>query len=181
MAGVLLIVGSVIFFVGAAIGVPGVFTEADAQQRLRMLTAHLTMWRIAQPLYGLGPIVVAVGVGLLAAVALGRGARVMFGAGCVVMAIGALAWSWSLYLRGTRVTEFARGTLPGWPFAIYVLLTIVGLALVGLGLLAGRFPTWLGWLALSADVLFLVAYLWFKDIPPFVFYLLLLLVGAVIV
>ena len=29
--GVLLIVGSVVFFVGAAIGVPGVFTQTDPQ------------------------------------------------------------------------------------------------------------------------------------------------------
>jgi hypothetical protein len=181
MAGVLLIAGSVIFLAGAAIGVPGVFTEADPQQRLRMLTAHLTMWRIAQPLYGLGPILVAVGVGYLAAAAQGRGTRAVFAASCAALAIGALAWTWSLYLRGTRVAEFARGTLPSWPFAIYVLLTIAGLALLGLGLLAGRFPTWLGWVALGADVLFLIGYLWFKDIPPFVFYLLLLLVGVVIV
>lgn len=181
MAAVLLIAGSVIFFAGAATAVPGVFTEPDPEQRLRMLTAHLTMWRIGQPLYGLGPIVVAVGVGYLAAAAQGRGTRVVLGASCVALAIGALAWTWSLYLRGTRVAEFARGTLPGWPFAVYVLLTIGGLALLGLGLLAGAFPAWLGWLVLAADLLFLVGYLWFKDIPPFVFYLLLVLVGVIVI
>jgi hypothetical protein len=181
VAGILLITGSVIFFAGAAIGVPGVFTQADPQQRLSMLTAHLTMWRIAQPLYGLGPIVVAVGVGYLAAAAQGRGTRAVLVCSCAALAIGALAWTWSLYLRGTRVSEFAQGTLPGWPFAMYVLLTIGGLALLGYGLLAGGFPAWPGWLALGADVLFLVGYLWFKDIPPFVFYLLLLLIGVVVV
>jgi hypothetical protein len=45
------------------------------------------------------------------------------------------------------------------------------------GLLAGGFPAWLGWLTLGADLLFLAGYLWLGDIPPFVFYLLLLLVG----
>jgi hypothetical protein len=180
MAGILLIAGSVIFLAGAAIGVPGVFTESDPQQLLRMLTAHLTMWRIAQPLYGLGPIVAAVGAGYLTAAAQGRGTRALFGASCVALAIGALAWTCSLYLRGTRVAEFAHGSLPSWPFVTYVLLTIGGLALLGLGLLAGGFPTWLGWLILGADVLFLVGYLWLKDIPPFVFYLLLLLTGVVL-
>jgi hypothetical protein len=34
----------------------------------------------------------------------------------------------------------AFGTLPGWPFATYLLLTIGGLALLGVGLLAARFP-----------------------------------------
>jgi hypothetical protein len=60
------------------------------------------------------------------------------------------------------------------------MLTIGGLALLGVGLLAGRFPLWLGWLTLGTDVVFLAGYLWFKDIPPFVFYLLLLLVGLVV-
>jgi hypothetical protein len=55
-----------------------------------------------------------------------------------------------------------------------VLLTIGGLALLGAGLLAGRFPAWLGRLTLGADLIFLAGYLWLKDIPPFVFYLLLL-------
>jgi hypothetical protein len=104
-----------------------------------------------------------------------------FAAACLALVVGALAWAWSLYLRGIRVSEFAFGTLPGWPFATYVLLTIGGLALLGVGLLAGRFPVWLGWLTLGADIVFLAGYLWFKDIPPFVFYLLFLLVGLVVV
>jgi hypothetical protein len=175
--GVLLIVGSVVFGVGAAIGVPQIFTEADPQARLRLLTEHLGMWRAAQPLCGLGPVIAAAGVGYLAAIAPTRGTRATFAAACLTMAVGALAWAWSLYLRGIRVSEFALGRLPGWPFATYVLLTIGGLALLGTGLLAGRFPVWLGWLTLSADLIFLAGYLWFKDLPPFVFYLLLLLVG----
>jgi len=101
-------------------------------------------------------------------------------AACAALAIGALAWEWSLYLRGTHVSEFAFGTLPGWPFATYVLLTIGGIALLALGLLIGDSPSWLGWTTLGADVVFLAGYLRFKDIPPFVFYLLLVLVGLAV-
>jgi hypothetical protein len=178
--GLLLIAGSVVFVAGAAMGVPRVFTEPDPQARLRLLTEHLGMWRAAQPLYGLGPIIAAAGVGYLAAGAPTRATQAMFAAACLGLAVGSLAWAWSLYLRGTRVAEFAFGTLPGWPFATYVLLTIGGLALLGAGLLAGGFPAWLGWLTLGADLIFLAGFLWFKDIPPFVFYLLLLLVGVVV-
>jgi hypothetical protein len=80
---------------------------------------------------------------------------------------------------GSQRSRF--GTLAGWPFATYVLLTIGGLALLAIGLLSGNIPGWLGWLTLGADVVLLAGYLWFKDIPPFVFYLLLLVVGLVVV
>jgi hypothetical protein len=62
--------------------------------------------------------------------------------------------------------DFALGNLPWWPFATYVLLTIGGLAPLGIGLLAGDYAAWLGWLVLAADVLFLGLYLAMRDIPP---------------
>jgi hypothetical protein len=171
-----LIVGSTVFGIGAAIGVPGVFTQRDPQVRLRMLTERLRAWQIAQPLYGAGPVIAAAGVAFLAAASHER-SRAVLAASCAALAVGALAWGWSLYLRGTRFSEFAFGTLPSWPLATYVLLTIGGIALLALGLLIGDFRTWLGWLTLGTDVVFLVAYLRFSDIPPFVFYVLLTLVG----
>lgn len=173
--GILLIIGSVVFLTGAAIGVPGVFTQRDPQVRLRMLTERLRAWQVAQPLYSAGPLIAAAGVAFLAAASDDR-SRAALAAASVALATGALAWGWSCYLRGTRVSEFALGTLPGWPFATYVLLTIGGIALLALGLLIGDFATWVGWVTLGADVVFLAGYLRFKDIPPFVFYLLLTLV-----
>ena len=177
IGGVLLIVGSVVFFVGAAIGVPAVFTQTDPQVRLRMLTERRRAWQVAQPLYGVGPGIATAGVGVLAASS-GRGAGAVLAASCGTFAVGALAWWWSLFLRGTRVSDFAFGELPSWPFATYVLFTIAGIALLGLGLLIGEFPTWLGWVTLAADVVFLAGYLRFGDIPPFVFYALLTVVGV---
>lgn len=181
IAGVLLIVGSAIFLAGAAVGVPKVFTVREPRARLRLLQQHPVRWRAAQPLYGLGPLTTAVGTGFLAAGAAGAGTGTAFWAACLALAIGALAWSRSLYLRGTRISEFAFGTLPGWPFATYVLLTIAGLALLGIALVTGGYPAWLGWFTIGAGIVFLIGYLRFKDIPPFVFYLLLILDGGVLV
>jgi hypothetical protein len=179
VAGVLLIVGSLVFCVSAAVGVPRVFGERDPEARLRMLEEHIGWWRAAQPLYVAGPLIASVGVGVLAGGTEG-GARVWFGASCAVLLAGVLAWSRSVYLRATRVPEFAYGTLPGWPFRSYVLLTNAGLALLGIGLLVGDFPAWTGWLSLGADAVFLGAYLRFGDVPPFVFYLLLIVVGVAV-
>jgi hypothetical protein len=72
---------------------------------------------MAQPLYGLGPIIAAAGVGYLAADAPDQGTRTIFAAACLELAIGALAWAWLLYQRSTRISEFAFGTLASWPFA----------------------------------------------------------------
>lgn len=143
-SGILLIVGSLVFMIGAAVGVPGVFTQRDPQTRLRMVTEQRRSWRIAQPLYGLGAIIAAAGIGSLAAETSGGRAKTALAVACLALAIGATAWGWSLYLRGTRIAEFAFGTLPGWPFATYVLLTIGGLALLGIGLVVGDFAVWLG-------------------------------------
>jgi hypothetical protein len=144
-----------------------------------MLTERLRAWQVAQPLYGIGPVIAAAGVAFLADRSDGGG-RAVLAASCAALAIGAAAWGWSVYMRGTRVSEFAFGTLPAWPFTTYVLMTIGGIALLALGLLVGDFRAWLGWLTLSIDVVFLATYLRFKDIPPFVFYLLLTLVGAAV-
>jgi hypothetical protein len=179
VGGILLIVGSIVFLIGAAVGVPRVFTERDPQVRLLMLTERLRAWQIAQPLYGAGPIITAAGVAVLAAASDGA-SRALLAAASAAFAVGALAWAWSLYLRGTRVSDFAFGALPGWPFATYVLLAIGGLALTGFGLLTGDFRAWVALVTLGMDVFFLAGYLRFGDIPPFVFYLLLILVGMAV-
>jgi len=181
IAGVLFIAGSTIFIFGAGIGVPRIWTEPDPHARLRILEERRTMWRIAQPFYGLGAIVAGAGAGYLAVDATSRATQSLFSVACVAMIVGALAWCWSLYLRGTRVEDFVFGRQPAWPFLTYVLLTIAGMALLGAGLLTGGFPTWLALRVLFADLAILGAYIGYKDIPPFVFYLLLLVVGIVLV
>lgn len=175
-AGILLVVGSALFLAGAAIAVPRVFTEPDRSVRLRMIEARLGAWRAGQPLYAAGPVVAAVGAGLLAA---GSDADAWFIASGSLLGVGALAWARSVYMRWSHYREFALGTLPGWPFATYALFTIAGLAALGIGLHVSDFGGWLVGLTLVADATFLAAYLVTKDLPPFVFYLILGTVGLV--
>jgi hypothetical protein len=175
-----MIAGSVIFLVGAAVGVPGIFAEPDRETRLRMIEERLFLWRLAQPFYAIGPLVASAGVGYLAVGSTDSGGALLFWLSFLLLMIGALCWSWSVYLRTTRYREFALGGLPVWPFAGYVLLTLGGLALLGAGLLVAAFPGWVGWLTIGADALFLMVFLRQKDIPPFVFYLLLTVVGAAV-
>ena len=180
ISGVLMISGSVLFLVGAAIAVPRVFTEPDSEQKLRMLAERLWWWRLGQPLYALGALVAALGAGALAADDRATNER-WFRASCALLVLGALAWSLSVYRRALRPRDFALGRLPAWPFAAYVWLTVAGLFLLGAGLLTGSWADVLGWIVLGADALFVVAYVRYGDIPPFVFYVLLLVVGLAVV
>lgn len=176
-AGVFIVAGSAMFLIGAGVAVPRVFTEPDRDERQRMLQERLLLWRLGQPLYAVGALVAALGVGLLAAGG-EAGSRAWLAVSCGLMVLGALAWSWSVYLRAIHPRDFALGALPGWPFASYVGLTIAALFLLGVGILLGTWPDWLAWLTLAAAALFLAAYLRYRDIPPFVFYLLLLVIGV---
>lgn len=171
-----LIAGSVAFLVGASIAVPRVFSESDREQRWQLIEAGLFRWRLGQPFYALGALVAALGVGALAGDS-PSGSRAFLTASCLLLVLGALAWSWSVYLRGAHPREFAMGGLPGWPFATYIWLTLAGLGLLGAGLLLGDWADWLGWFTLLAGALFAAAYVRFGDLPPFTFYLLFLVVG----
>jgi hypothetical protein len=178
-AGVLLISGSALFFVGAGIAVPAVFTEPDREEKRRLLAEHPVRWQVGQPLYALGAVVAALGVLPLAADGTTKGSSWLI-ASCALLVLGALAWSWSVYLRGTRPEQFALGELPGWPFTAYVWLTLAGLLLLGLGLRTGDPPDWLAWLVLGSAAVFGVVYVRYRDLPPFVFYLVLTVVGAAV-
>lgn len=174
-----LVAGSAIFVIGAGIGVPRVFAEPDREEKWRLLSENLLWWRASQPLYALGALTAATGVGVLAGAA-DDTSRIVLAVSCGFLVLGALAWSWSVYLRGADPHGFAMGHLPGWPFATYIWATLAGLGLLGAGLLLGDWPDWLGWLTLAADLLFAAAYARFGDLPPFVFYLLFLVVGITV-
>ena len=180
LAGLLLVLGSVVFSVGAGIGVPRVHTERDPQVRLRMLREGAVAWRVAQPFYLVGPLIVPVGLGVLATDVPSGAERTLVAASAALVLGGALAWAWVVYLRTVDVPAFALGTLPAWPFVTYVWSTIGGLVLLGGGLLSGDLPAWLGWLTSVGAVALLVLYLRTKDLPPFTFYVLFTVVGAVL-
>ncbi len=176
-ASTLVIIGSTIFLVGAAIGVPKVFLEADPQVRLAMLERRLTLWRVAQPLYVVGPLVASVGVGLLSTTNAAGDGSGWIAVSCALLVVGVAFWSGDALPRMVRHRAFALGALPWWPFAWYVWSTLVGLLALGGGLLMADIPGWVGWLTIAADVCFAVFFVVTRDIPPFFFYLLLLVVA----
>ena len=90
--------------------------------------------------------------------------------------VGAVLWSVSCARRGWRVEEFARGELSAWSWRGYVWLTLAGLALLGVACLG--FAVWVGVLLLVSAAAFTAIFLVSGDIPPFVFYIVLTVVGV---
>lgn len=161
--------GCLLFLVGAAVGVPSVFTTPDREVRRRLLAEHRRRWQWAQPLYAVGPVVAAVGV-LMSSRGSGAGAlRVVSGG---AMLVGSLAWSLSCWRRARDVEGFVDGRLSGRPFDLYVVLTIAGLAGLAVAVVGESWPAAvvLGVTAAVSAVVFART----RDLPPFVFYLALL-------
>ena len=179
IAGIVTIVGSIIFLVAAFLPISMTYFPAKTvAERLEIVTTRPQGWLIAQLLFGLGGVVTAVGLGLAAshweavswALSMGWG---LFG-------LGAGLWAWLVYWRAKEPAGFAQNNQPNWPFPVYSFLTQAGLLLFGIGLLALELPNWIGWLLIGGAILFCLAFIIFKDVPPLVYYILTLIAGIMI-
>lgn len=172
ISGVVILIGSVCFLVAAFSPISRVFGLPNSKDKLAVITGDLAAWNVSQVLFSLGSIVTTLGVALLAYTLKDRPLAPLLFAAAVFLAVGAAAWSWHTYLRMKDPAAFVNGTLPGWHFVLYTLLTMAALTLVGIALLRMGFPAWTGWLLIGGSLLFLMLYIIFKDMPPFVHYLL---------
>jgi hypothetical protein len=126
----------------------------------------------------LGAAVPAIGLALLApTLQPGQAALIQYLA-VAFLIVGVAFWGWLLYMRAVDPAGFARGAMPAWLFIAYTVLTNVGLMTFGAALLVAGYPVWLGALAVAGGLIFLAAFLIFKDLPPFVYYVLLLVAGV---
>jgi 4-hydroxybenzoate polyprenyltransferase len=92
--------------------------------------------------------------------------------------LGAIAWSAHVALRAMDPQAFVAGALPSWHFKLYTVLTLTAYFVLGFGLLrllGGR--PWQAYFLMGVSLLFLIMYLQLKDLPPFVHYLLGLVLG----
>jgi hypothetical protein len=177
---IMIVVGSLLFITAAFSPISRIFGIRDAAVRLEIIAAAPNQWLIAQVLFALGSIVTAAGVGLLAARLAAWGPAVYVTTSAVLITVGAILWSWHVYLRAIDPARFTAGEIPFWLFAGYTLLTIAGLAALGVALLGTSLPSWAGWLPIISAALFLLLALVFGDMPPFVYYLITLVVGIVL-
>jgi hypothetical protein len=183
LAGVGLIVGSILFIIAAFTPLTFRVIMADTQQRIELIQNERTGWVFLNILFGVGSVVAVVGLALFAQHVQSLGdnptVRVVSYLSAAIAALGALGWVIIVYNRAVLPPQELGGNLSinNWIFPAYTLLTQIALMIVGFVLIQTGYPAWLGWGMLVLGGLSLIAYLVFKDMPPFVHYVLLLVMG----
>ena len=166
--------GSILFLIAAFMPISKVYVETDAATRLQLIIDSRLQWNISQALFGLGALITAWGIGFVQ-YNLYSTPRLNLGwTSATAFALGAILWSIHVYLRMTAPEGWINGEFLyiGHLFVIYSILTQLGLVLLGLKILNSDFSPWVGWMFAVGGGLFFLLMIVFKDMPPFVYYVL---------
>lgn len=167
----IVILGSILFLIAAFMPISKVFVERSPEKKLEIITSNRTTWNVMQVLFGLGALVAAVGVAVLAYAFQQYQESGILKLSSVLLIIGSMLWIWHLYLRGTNPEEFAFGQQPWWHFAGYTIITQIAMVIAGYYFLQIPIPNWIGYtFIIGMGVLFLLTVI-FRDMPPFVYYI----------
>lgn len=174
---IILLVGSALFIIAAFMPVSRVFVAPSPTAKLGIITSNHTAWTASQVLFGLGASITAIGLGFVAYHLRGTPGAVWAYIGLIAVILGAVFWDGHVYLRAVDPEGFVEGRLIGWLFPAYALLTQVGLLAFGVAYLRAGYSAWLGRVTVGGAIIFIIVYLVFKDIPPFVYYILTFMAG----
>jgi len=173
----LFILGTVLIYTGFSAFPPRIYTTRNIQEKLNLLEAQPRRWILAQSFVILGSIATMAGsIFLIPLFNQSQGAS-LAKIGVVGFILGHFFWIWHLRLRIVEPLKFARNELPGWLFSVYAILTLVSLAIFG-----GAF--WLTGIhrvpgpGIFVAALFVLGlFIKIKDMPPFIFYAMTLVIG----
>jgi hypothetical protein len=201
--GATLILGSIVMLTGAV--TYGLVKDANGpmifgqppREWLRLINAHEGMWRLSTILFIIGSLLTLAGWDLLAGRLERSGESGFARVGLLALAIGVtLFLAWMAIRLSAEIwaakTAAATQSIPelfaplaawnGALFALYTILTFVGLALLGGAMLTSKaLPTWLGIGSIVYALAGLVVFALARDMPPFVHYLPTLLIGIVLI
>jgi hypothetical protein len=187
-AGIVLIIGSVLFLIAAFMPISmRVFSSGDPQKQIEYVQKVRTGWLVSCILFGAGSVVAVIGLALFAiyvqSVSENTIVKLIIFLATAGTAFGALQWLAIIFKRiRFPVETFATSTNANdWTFLIYTVLTQIALIVVGFVLLQTGFPAWSGWGTVILAALSLGAFLVFKDMPPFTHYLITLVIGIVLI
>ncbi|MGW8315806.1 MAG: hypothetical protein ACWGNV_09425 [Bacteroidales bacterium] len=174
---VLIGLGSVMFLVAAFLPVSRVYVEPDPEKKLEIILDLKGMWNLSSGLFGAGSLVMVIGWALFV-FSFNELSKVIIPlASIILLGTGALLWTWHVTERILHPEGFAKGTNTPYLFWVYSMLTQIGLFLAGWFLLRMPLANWPGWMLIAGSVLLFILMVVFKDMPPFVYYLLTLVLA----
>jgi len=176
---ILLGLGSILFLIAAFLPYSRVFIESDPEKKLSIINSMPNLWNVGHVLFGSGAMLTAVALGLFS-----YGNRDLPGttwafAGVALILTGAVLWNWHVAERIIHPESFARGTHTPYLFLIYSIFTQIGLVFMGILLLNTVLPNWAGWMFISGGAVLFLLMLLFRDMPPFVYYMIMIVVSVV--
>lgn len=177
---IMLIAGSVLFLIAAFLPISRVYVESVPAIRLQIIQDRRTQWNISQILFAIGALAVAVALflGQRGFRELTRSTLGWIGVGLILF--GAILWSIHVYYRATAPEAWLRGDFPnlGRFFVLYSLFTQIGLLLIGIMLRHSLLANWVSLMLIIAPALLFFLMVMFRDMPPFVYYVLTLITAV---
>ena len=181
-AGVVLIIGAVVFAIGSFSPSIGVFWESDAGTRLQLIEEGQAFWQLMHWAWILGALLTIIGLGLVTYHLRKSHVAMLAILAFVAVALGAAIGIWHLYLRAADPEAFTQNALPGWHYGVYTALTLLGLAIYGFVYLRAGLPRWLGYVTIGGAVIAFIGFVVLGDVwPPLSYYILTFLAGVVLV
>ena len=183
LAGVTLIAGSILFFVGAVTPVNSrVFGTDDPVLKLLYIEEDPAAWDLAMTLLGLGGLIAAIGlVPLARSVQQVTDPRIVgvIAYGAATLAIGgAVSWVVISSVRIARSPfDVVFADASPWLFGTYRVFTRAAFIILGVVLLLSGYPRWLGWMLIVSGAIMFADHVALV-LPPFVHYVVFLILGA---
>ena len=157
VAGIVIIVGVVLWIAAAVTSPPDVYDNTDIDTRMQILDNYPGRWILSQVLFGLGAIVPAVGLALLALHVRGDQGSWLLMATAAAFVIGGLLGALVVYGQTLDPVAFWEGTQSALPQLAYSLLTVSALAVLGMVFVRGSFPDWIGYMSIGTAAVGAVA------------------------
>ncbi len=179
VAGIILVGATAITYAGFGVFPSRIYVTSDADVRIKLVEQYPRRWTLSQTLVMAGGALSVVGLVLVARLFHEPGAILLAWVGAVCFAAGFLFWARHLAARISSPRRFARGELPRLPFQAYSVLTAIGLVAFGLAFWLEGFDQLLGLGLAAGGMIALVVFYIVKDMPPFVYYAMTLVVGLV--
>jgi hypothetical protein len=164
IAGILLNIGAFVSIAGETR--PVIFNVVGAIDNPQLQAEYIqndpTGWGVAHLLMGIGSLIAAFGVVLLArqvqSISKKSNLRIASNVGAAMAVVGALFWALVSYNRVARAPQevVANMGAANWMEWTYFLPTEIALILVGFVLLQTGYPKWLAWPVLVLGVLMLI-------------------------